>query len=157
MKLEMVRFSQEERRKRIEILTDVIISFHTHLGGKYRHSRIPELIIPNECIQIGTVEDGNKERRIEHLVPLSYLFDKCNEIVPEGRDKVVKILDRCMLVINIPKDLQEKIDKEYKVDMPSGWCLETGCVFERLKQVSFTIDNIKFNDKWDLINNTWKL
>lgn len=153
--------ANNDRIKRIKILTDTIFSIHTHLGGKKYHTRIPQFIVPNDSIMIGRMESDEKIRRMEHLVPLAYLLEECFKIISieknNCRDKIEKILHRCMVVVDVPKSIQEKLDSEHKFNMPKDWSPETGDVFIRFEKAKISIDGkIKFNDNWDTNNMTWK-
>jgi hypothetical protein len=119
-----MQFSKTDlKRRRCQIIADIIFQiFEEKLG---MHTRVPELLIPDDWALIGTSSSTSKYR--EHVVPLAYLRDESFKIFNNAEDpKLVKSQVEQFwfdyyLIVYLTKEEADHLNKKYKTSMPDGW------------------------------------
>ncbi|MDD0851626.1 hypothetical protein HBN50_00910 [Halobacteriovorax sp. GB3] len=118
--------SKTERRLRIKILTDLIHSYHVHLGGRGWHSRLSDVILFNDMLVVGEdLSEGISKQR-EHVVPCKLLFEECFKIFEQKKEsakvEVESLLDKYLKVVIIDERVSKVIDTTLglKTSMPEG-------------------------------------
>ncbi|MEL5848967.1 MAG: hypothetical protein U7M05_06320 [Candidatus Igneacidithiobacillus chanchocoensis] len=96
-----------------------------------------EPMIPNKFVLVWRSTGGHYN---EHVVPRVLLCQICHEILAidssgKSLKRISEIIKKHLKVVQITKEEQQKLDREFKVSMPPGWDYESGDTFARLKEV----------------------
>jgi len=113
--------------------------------GRGAHSRLLEMLVPENYITIGTSKNGSGWR--EHVVPLAFIRDKCFEIFEEecgiadgGIERASQFIDTHLKVAYITLEERKKLDFELslKGKMPDAWV--AGDYLARLTAAGINLD-----------------
>ena len=122
---------------RIETILDYFYSHHKHVGNHKTHTRLPQFILPNQCIVTGLDDRPGIKLHAEHIVPLAYIrkviFEEIEKRGKAARKDLQVFLVRSLQVMMVERDLAKALDKtKLKTEMPENWDYKMGCVYERI-------------------------
>ena len=146
----------DELSKRFNILVDHLASFHLHLDGRFRHSRLADHILYPSWITVGETIETDRPFHHEHIVPCAYLFDECFKLFASreldvARKESLFLLKRCLKVVVISKEKASLLDGSMGLrdKMPNDWNIITGDPFARIRLVYPDLHGIKFYNNGD--------
>lgn len=111
-------------------------------GSSGIHSRIFEVLIPDEVVLVGESLKGNDYR--EHVVPCCLIRDECWKMFKGGAntEDVAFAIERHIVIVRITFEEADHLDKSLRLKnvMPNGWEFNKGDIYDRLKEAG-----IEFN------------
>ena len=122
-----------------------------------KHSRVFDFYIPAQSIQRGrSVNAPAKGFHPEHVVPCAEILriclgalDKLSDgagIAPEEASvaQLVPLIKRLLRIVKIDESERKRLDEgtysALKDKMPTGWTVETGCIFQRLHTTEIELE-----------------
>lgn len=161
-----LQVSVSDRRNRFEVLTDLVGSYYIYMNGEKRHSRLSDVLLWGNMVLIALPDQYKGTIHNEHVVPLSYLFDNCFEIINNTtldgisdsstieqrrqkwnsagvRENILNILIRNLVVVQLPKECSDRLDSkdlDLKASMPKEWAFGED-IFLRFNDL-YTVDKI---------------
>jgi len=128
-------FTKSELKTRSCRRAAEVIKGHVEEGTGI-HSRIFEVLIPDEYVIIGESKKGKTYR--EHIVPCCIIRDECVKMFKAGADinSVAEVIEKHVAIIKITFDDANLLDKKlgWKNTMPPGWKFNEDTIFDRLEK-----------------------
>lgn len=129
------------KKRRCLLLANVL---HCHYEeGTGVHSRVFEVLIPDELVIVGQSQKGKEYR--EHVVPCALIRDECMKMYEQGYtiDQVAEAIERHVVIVKITFEERKYLDKSLglKTTMPLGWKFNKDDIFARLHvaSIKFTL------------------
>lgn len=136
----MTKYSKQELKHRaLKRIVEVIYGHWEE--GRTPHSRLFEVLIPDEYIENGS--SGPEASYREHVVPCALIRDECMNMFEQSSsiDEVTNMLDRNLRIVKITTEQANHIDftLKLKTRMPENWSFSNGDPLARLQEAGINI------------------
>lgn len=145
-------FSIDERKKEAFLRIAHVLYSHWRVSSFEEqqeknckiHSRIFDVLIPDEYVLLGKSSSGKKGR--EHVVPCVLVRDHAIDMFNNGYliEDVAKMIESNLIIVHLSKEERVKLDKELKlkITMPPNWNFGDD-PFERLSYANIEVTLLK--------------
>jgi hypothetical protein len=131
-----VKFTKQEWKSKMCMRAAQIMHDNFENGSTGIHSRIFEVLIPDEVVLVGESLKGNQYR--EHVVPCCLIRNECFNMFKGGAslEEVASAIERHVVIVKISFEEADHLDKTLglKNTMPKGWEFNKGDIYARLKE-----------------------
>lgn len=143
-----MKFTKEEWKRKMCMRAAQIMHDNFENGSSGIHSRIFEVLIPDDVVLVGESLKGNTYR--EHVVPCCLIRDECWKMFKGDAsiEDVAVAIERHIAIVRITFEEAEYLDKSLRLKntMPNGWEFNKGDIYARLKEAGIEFhlyDNAK--------------